>query len=577
MSFLPPIKDIRGVRPPIENRDGDRDGDRDPPKDRREKLTEEAIKNFDNILNLSNDIGDERVTKLKLLKKYITNINYNLLYFLSHDINFSVNSENLLSLFVSKNKIILHNIYNFINITYRDKFKIFLLYITTELSNINILYENFKLNARNRILGMRYFEITNAIKEKETLMRAYINKCIIDLKKIDDISITSIESFFNTKNRYFNINYINNIFEISYDYDTDKHFSDNIERYSGADNLKIKNTDDNRIIKIDNFIFAIEELNKFKKFYDFIYKNADGNDEVKIIKFNEDDYDNVYKHLIQNFNDIIEKIKLKIKGINEFFDTNINKIISNKFKYEDNYKIKFDIFITNIKKIYKVEIKIDEINASKTLDFSDFLSIYNSTYMEDFNYPFLNKRIETFNYMIPTFSIESEFYKENKVIEVNTYNISIPYNQKIINYNVEYIRHYQFLLKNIFYKNSTIKNYSSFYTKHQILWALIQNTFLIFNEIINILLDRLSKIDSNYINDFKVEYKLGIENATINEIFIDIKNINIVFNNLIFIFIIPRLMLISKIYNHPGNNLNDFEEINPIKLYYLEDYLEDYF
>ena len=560
-SLLPPIQQARNsLNPPITAPKAAPKAA--PPKDI------DAIKNPVNILKLSyNDLNE---TKLKLLKKSITNINYNLLYFLSHDINdginFYVNSDNLLSLFVSKNKIILYDIYHFINTRYREKFLKFLVIHNKHITTINLLYNAFELNARKKILGSRYYLIVNPIKTEEKSMRSYIKRCINDLKDTRDI--IQIDFYFNS-DVYFEIDYTNDNFKIYPDYDKDKKFDSNIQKYIETNKLSPKDK------KINNLIEAIKKLNKFKKFYDYIFNN----DTYEIIKFNEKDYDSMYKTLNKNYISTILEIELHIKDINEFFNNNINKIISsnNIFKYEDNYKKKFDDFILNIKNIYNIKITKAETIKKITLDFLNFVKGYNILYKDSFNYDLLSKRFESFEYIIPTFSIESEFYKENKVIEADTYNISIPYNQKIINYNVRHIYNYKFLLKSIFYIDNVNKSYNSFYTKHQILWALIQNTFLIFNEIINILLYYLSQ--SDYSNEmiydedyFTVIYKLGIDPLVINEISIDIKNMNIVFNNLIFIFIIPRLMLISKIYNHHGNTLDDFLQSTDIKLYYFEDF-----
>ena len=589
---------------------------------------------YNNIFKLSNNTNDkDNKNKLIKIKEILNEMKLNL------DIFFykSTLISNLPS--ITKNGIILYDLYIYINTTFKNELRIFInkyIKIKYEIIELykSIRNENIKIHKiHNRshiinVLDLRFESFKNAlyiefISQYNTDLRSGNIKGTITKKEHDLLkevekknSLKEVEkknSFYREEEIPFPDNDLN---DKSFIYIKKNNFSRNtkiIDRLYKEALLSIKKKTNGENLKtaIDNML-KMEEVYRIFMVYTTINIRLDSPEFKKI----------VYKRI----NDTNVIINTKIKEIEtdvNIFNSNIKILldtyITNILQYYDSiYKDKFakiihDIFLLDIESFTdKTKTIKKTIKSAK----NEYLKLFNNTINIELKIP-RELELQIKKYEWKKFIDGLLLQGPNDIIKYDKNLIYISFNKifdklkfRILTYEYDILNIIEyFKILNIFYSESEyiydIKNH------YNILFVLITNILLTFSEIINILLyyldrdidpqfkikykfgpihiiniddsekdyindDKFLQCDKdnyhnykkddyvNYDTDGKINIKVPIEDSeedkNEHDYIFNNKDINKIFNELLCIFIIPRLLLINSIYK---------KEPIKIKLYYF--------
>ena len=595
-----------------------------------------SIMTYNNIFKLSNNTKDkDNKNKLKKIKEILNEMKLNLDFFFYK----STLISNLPS--ITKNGIILYNLYIYINTTFKYELRIFI------NKYIKIKYEIIELykSIRNECIkfhklsnGPNILNILNVRFEsfKNALYRELNSQYKTDLKNGKIAKDTDYDNLFTVekKNSFYREEEIpfpdNDLNDKSYIYKQKDNFSRNTKIINSLYkkallSIKEKTKGENLKTAIDNMI-KMEEVYRIFMVYSCI--NIRLNSSVfKQIVYNRIKATNVIiNEKITDIEKNVNTFNIKIKNL---LDTYINNILQ---YYDSNYKdtfakIIYDIFLLDIESFTDKNKTTKKTTKS---DKNEYLKLFNKNININLKIPReLELQIKSYDWKI---FIEGLLLQgPNDIIKYDKNLIYISFNKifdklkfKILSYEYDILNIIEyFKILNIFYSKSKSKSKSKseyiydIKNYYNILFVLITNILLTFSEIINILLYYLDNITKYYPitkDIFKIKYKFGpiyiINNNNSEKDYInndeflqcdkdnshnyekddyvnydtdgviDIteliedseedknehdyifynKDINKIFNELLCIFIIPRLLLINSIYK---------KEPIKIKLYYF--------
>lgn len=500
-----------------------------------------------NLLTLTNgvkykDINLKKISKLKRINKILKfsimfffndfkkNISVNdSILFTSNNTYFNDYMSKFVEYSITKNKIALYSLFNYIKEGYLAKLNEFSSSLKGIFEEINKTKKDFELE--KKMFDDYFSKVTNLEIKIRELGFIYDNniKEINKIKFIKDIIKDIIKLYENRDTKFDYDTFITKLSEHNHKVISKILMLLDPNYKPGNLELKIYN---GITLKINNLTLKIlsEKLNNY-----MIYMRQEFD------KYLREKEKLLLEHSIQE-KKLKEKLQSEIRAFNndiekDFIENIINKIyqlfIFDKFLLEKlHFKLRYiinDVLINNF-------IRADITTTDPTLTFKIF-----TEYMPK-NIKEIDDKIKHINELIKSNKLHIDWKKD-----------VIDYDMSIISLYMDFIklfyekRDYINIVSKISSDNFIIKIYKD--SKYFILWVLINDLLIYFDEILTIV---KYNIENNYDTGNDIIIKYINDNKETFEFTIKTQNINKSFYDLLKIFIIPRLTLINNIYDHDG-------------------------